>query len=200
MANSTIISAHRHSLRLSFDIRKSAQPRSLDSGIIDFRYVTGRPRGSNHERNRLHLRVRLANQSILFAEGRTSMCSKNSHTLTALRKDLWLQYEITTPLQYFPARFLLLLAQSFTEHGRYALGVIVGDEGMYRRYEADFSYGLLGTWDNPTSSSVSVGADSIHGIWRWTLAGAASGVVGAMVPCSYRQVWSWTFFPLSCLF
>ena len=80
---------------------------------------------------------------------------------------------------FFPARFLLLLAQSFTEHGRYALGVIVGDEGMYRRYEADFSYGLLGTWDNPTSSSVSVGADSIHGIWRWTLAGAASGVVGA---------------------
>lgn len=39
---------------------------------------------------------------------------------------------------FFPARFLLLLAQSFTEHDRYALGVIAGDEGMYRRYEADF--------------------------------------------------------------
>jgi hypothetical protein len=65
---------------------------------------------------------------------------------------------------------------------------------MYRRYEADFSYGLLGTWDNPTSSSVSVGADSIHGIWRWTLAGAASGVVGAaallVLMHAYKRVWS----------
>jgi hypothetical protein len=53
------------------------------------------------------------------------------------------------PCIFFPARFLLLLAQSFTEHNRYALRVIAGDEGMYRRYDADFSYGLLGTRDNP---------------------------------------------------
>jgi len=39
-----------------------------------------------------------------------------------------------------------------------------------------------------------VGTDSIHGIWRWTLAGAASGVVGAgallVLMHAYKRVWS----------
>ena len=52
--------------------------------------------------------------------------------------------EMTNPLHIVPARFLLLLARYFLII-ICALGVIQGDEGMDRRYEADISYGLLDT-------------------------------------------------------
>jgi hypothetical protein len=52
--------------------------------------------------------------------------------------------EMTNPLHVVPARFLLLLARSFSTI-ICALGVIQGDEGIDRRYEADNSYDMLGT-------------------------------------------------------
>jgi hypothetical protein len=50
---------------------------------------------------------------------------------------------------------------------------------MYGRYEADFSYDLLGTRDNSPHQVCQWVQIAYMGIWRWTLAGAASGVVGA---------------------
>jgi hypothetical protein len=142
-----IISAHRHSLRLSFDTLQSAQPRPLDSGSIDVDMLLD-DHGAATMKGTDFTACTPSKSINPFLLKAGQHVQQNSHTLTALRKDLWLQYEMPTPLHIFPARFLLLPAQSFTEHNRYALGVIVGDEGMYRRYEADFSYGLLGTRDN----------------------------------------------------
>jgi hypothetical protein len=62
------------------------------------------------------------------------------------------------PCILFPARFLLLLAQSFTEHDRYALGGYrKGTRGCTEGTRQIFSYGLLGTWDNSPHQSVSSG-------------------------------------------
>jgi hypothetical protein len=59
-----------------------------------------------------------------------------------------------------------------------------GDEGLGRRYEADTSYGLLGSRHKNSDHRACPWARIVYvGIWRWTLAGAASGVVraGALV-------------------
>lgn len=78
MANSTIISAHRHGLRLSFDTLKiSAQRRSLDSESIDVDNVTGRPRAATMKGT--DFTACTPSKSINpFAEGRTA-CAAKTH-------------------------------------------------------------------------------------------------------------------------
>jgi hypothetical protein len=59
-----------------------------------------------------------------------------------------------------------------------------GDEGVGRRYEANISYGLLGSQHkNSDHRACQWARIACVGIWRWTMAGAASGVVraGALV-------------------
>lgn len=73
-----------------------------------------------------------------FAEGRTACAAKLTYVNCVEEGSMASIRDNHPPCILFPARFLLLLAQLLTEHERYALGVIAGDEGMYRRYEADF--------------------------------------------------------------
>jgi hypothetical protein len=151
MVNSTTISAHRHGLRLSFDYTQNL----LNDGLSIHEASTSiclldDPRGSNHERNKNFTACTPSKSINPFLLKAGQHVRQNSHTLIVLRKDLWLQYEMTHPLAYFSSPFSFVTStKSFTEHNRYALDVIAGDEEMNRRYDADFSYGLLGTRDNP---------------------------------------------------
>ena len=78
------------------------------------------------------------------------MCPAHSTTATALRKDLWRQFETKTPLHvFFPARFLFVTSEVFfPDPNLSALGAVQGDEELGRRYETDISYSLLGTRGN----------------------------------------------------
>ena len=76
----------------------------------------------------------------------SAMCLSHLHMTPPLMKDLWLQLKGQTPCMFFSSTF------SFV----YSRGLVVtitstpwalfrGDEGVGRRYEANISYGLLGS-------------------------------------------------------